>query len=107
MLHLRDEVFEHRIRHIADEQIALVVLGGQEMFIGIRGFRYHPPIFVVLGTAGQIRVFRCHTSWFQVRRFVVSGTTIRVFRCGDSWFQVRELKKPTACPEGWGKLSTA
>lgn len=74
MLHLRNEILQRRIRHVADEQIAGAVLGGQEMIVRIRSFRCHPPIFVVSGTVSR-------DSWFQVPRgrFVVSGAALRGF----------------------------
>lgn len=33
-------------------------------------------------------------SWFQVPKFVVSGSRIRAFRCRTSWFQVRDIENP-------------
>ena len=49
MLHLRVEILERRIGHVADEQIPAAVFDRQQMFIRIRGFRCHPHIFVILG----------------------------------------------------------
>ena len=83
MFHLRNQVFQHRIGHIADEQIALVVPRGQKIFIRIRGFRYHPRIFGVSGTVSS-RFGVSGTgldSGFQVPNFGVSGAL-------DSGFQV-------------------
>ena len=53
------------------------------MFIGVRGFRCHWHIFVVLGVESR-------DSCFQVpsRTFVVSGAKLRAFGCEHSWFQV-------------------
>jgi hypothetical protein len=76
MLHLRNQILEHRIGHIADEQIALAVLGREEMFIRIRGFRCHPT---------HIRGFRYRVKRFGVSgagaRFGVSGAKLRGFGC--------------------------
>jgi len=40
MLHLRNQVLQNRVSHIADEQIALAVARRQELLFAIRGFRY-------------------------------------------------------------------
>ena len=83
---MRDKIFERRIGHVTDEQIALAVLDRQQVFIRIRGFRCHQHIFVVLGATSR-------DSCFQVpgNRFVVSGAEIRGFRYLDSCFQVPEF----------------
>ena len=83
MLHLGNQILERRIRHIANEQIPVAVLDGQEVFIWLRGFRCHGHIFVVLGTTSR-------DSRFQVpgRGFVVSGATLRGFG-----YQMPEIHK--------------
>lgn len=45
---MRHQILQHGIGDIADKQIALAMLGLEELSIRIRGFRYHPPIFGVL-----------------------------------------------------------
>jgi len=86
MLHLRDEILERRIGHVADEQIPVAVLHRQQVFIRIRGIRCHRHIFVVLGATSS-------DSCFQVPgvRFVVSGARLRGFKYLDSCFQVPDF----------------
>ena len=96
MLHLRNEILEHRVRDIADEQIALACawrarrcssgfgvsgtirrifgVSGTDVK-GIRGFRYR---------RAEIRGFRCRTSGFQVPGFGVSGARISGFQVPGS-----------------------
>jgi hypothetical protein len=86
MLHLRDQILERRIGHVADEQVAIAMFDRQQVFIRIRGFRCHRHIFVVLGAASS-------DSWFQVPggRFVVSGAILRDFKYLGSCFQVPDF----------------
>jgi hypothetical protein len=60
------------------------VLCGQQMFVGIRGFRCHGHIFVVSGTESRDSCFQVPAG-----RFVVSGAELRGFRYKDSCFQVQ------------------
>ena len=100
MLHLRDEILECSIRHVADEQIAIARVsragGGhldswyQVPSAHIRGFRYQVKRFVLSGTArrfvvsgAEIRAFGYFKSWFQVRKFVVSGSERQKIICAN------------------------
>lgn len=38
VLHLRNQILEHRIGHVADKEIALAVFGREKLLIRIRGF---------------------------------------------------------------------
>src|SRR5690606_21287141 len=84
VLHLLHHVLEHGIGHIADEQVMLRVPIGNEVRALIRGFCFHPTIFVVSVTRSQgswyqlppegIRGISYPDSWFYLPRFVVSVT---------------------------------
>ena len=88
MLHLRNQIFEHGIRHVADEQIAFVVLGVEKLLIWIRGFRYHRGSIRVLGKDSGFQVWEGIIRGFEysVKRFGVSSTELRGFRYLDSGF---------------------
>ena len=105
MLHLRNQILEHRIRHVADEQIAFAVLGGQEMFIRIRGFRYHPRIFGVSGTVSRDSGFQVpgRDSGFQVPNFGVSGARFGVSGTRLRGFRYR-VRKSASAAKGLGQV---
>jgi hypothetical protein len=99
VLHLRHDIFKHRVRHITDEQVTLRVLVRKEL-VGwlhgaIRGFRNHGPYSWYQEPVSNFRGIRNQRSVVDnpLGAFVVSGTQIRIsgtefrgFKNQVSWF---------------------
>ena len=62
MLHRRHIVLQHRVGHVADEQIVLLMPVRQQVLIGFRGIGNHTALIGVLETNVKHRGIRNHPS---------------------------------------------
>ncbi len=106
MLHLRNQILEYRIGHVADKQITLGVLGGEEMFVRIRGFGYHARIFGVSGTVSRDSGFQVprQDSGLQVPNFGVSGASGSGFQVPNFGVSGARLRRSVSAPGGLGQV---
>lgn len=90
MLHLRNEIFEHRVRDITHEQIAVGVFGRKQLVLFLLSLRHGYRRIGVSGTGGILRGFGYAVkpySGYQVRTRQIRG-----FRSTESGYQVRSLR---------------
>ncbi len=81
MLHMLHHVLQHRIRHVADEQVVLGVAIGQKRRKRVRVFSYHGATFVFSVTAVKIRVFSYQNQDFSYRDSCFQLPALAATRC--------------------------
>ena len=84
MLHMLHHVLQHRIRHVADEQVVLGVAIGQKRRKRVRVFSYHGATFVFSVTAVKIRVFSYRNQDFSYRDSCFQLPALKVMTCFDN-----------------------